>query len=71
MEHGSYPDLPELKNYLNCFRDLIAYRIVISLPKRHLKKGEICEDEENKHLYDVANKLLGFLEERGSALGEE
>lgn len=23
-EHGSYPSLPELKNRLNCFRDLIA-----------------------------------------------
>jgi hypothetical protein len=65
MEHGNYPSLPELKNYLNCFRDLIAYRIVISLPKCHLQKGEICADEENKYLYDVANKLLGFLEERG------
>jgi hypothetical protein len=65
MEHGSYPSLSELKNYLNCFRDLIAYRIVISLPKCHLKKGEICADEENKYLHDIANKLLGFLEKRG------
>ena len=65
MEYGNYPSLPDLKNYLNCFRDLIAYRIVISLSKCHLKNGEICADEENKYLYDVANKLLGFLEERG------
>nr|WP_330389220.1 hypothetical protein [Parasporobacterium paucivorans] len=65
IEHGNYPSLPELKNYLNCFRDLIAYRIVISLPKCHLIEGEICVDEENKHLYGIANKLLGFLEERG------
>ena len=65
IEHGDYPSIPELKNNLNCFRDLIAYRIVISLPKCHLKEGAICADEENKYLYDVANKLLGFLEERG------
>lgn len=65
MEHGNYPPLAELINYLNCFRDLLAYRIVISLPKCHLKEGEICSEEENKYLYDVANKLLGFLEERG------
>lgn len=31
IKHGQYPSLPELKNALNCFRDLIAYRIVISL----------------------------------------
>jgi len=65
IEHGKYPSLPELKSNLNCFRDLIAYRIVISLPKCHLKEGEICTAEENKYLYDIANKLLGFLEERG------
>jgi len=65
IEHGNYPSLPELKNCLNCFRDLIAYRIVISLPKCHLKEGETLADEEIKYLYDVANQLLGFLEERG------
>ena len=44
MEHSTYPSLPELKNCLNCFRDLIAYRIVVSLPKCHLKKSEIRAD---------------------------
>lgn len=65
IKHGKYPSLPELKNYLSCFRDLIAYRIVISLPKCHLNEGAVCADEENKYLYDIANQLLGFLEERG------
>jgi len=65
IKHGNYPSLPELKNALNCFRDLIAYRIVISLPKCHLKEGQTCADEEINYLYDVANKLPGFLEERG------
>lgn len=64
-KRGYFPSLPELKNYLSCFRDLIAYRIVISLPKCHLKKGENPTEEEIKYLYDVANQLLGFLEERG------
>ncbi len=64
-KNGKYPSLMELKSNLNCFRDLIAYRIVISLPKCHLKDGENRATEENKYLYDVANKLLGFLEERG------
>lgn len=64
-ENGKYPSLPELKNCLNCFRDLIAYRIVISLPKCHLKEGENCAEEEIKYLYDIANKLPDFLEERG------
>ncbi len=64
-KHGDYPSLPDLKNNLSCFRDLIAYRIVISLPKCHLKEDEILADKENKYLYDVANQLPAFMEERG------
>lgn len=64
-KHGMYPPIADLKNKLSCFRDLIAYRIVISLPKCHLKAGENRENAELKYLYDIANKLPGFLEERG------
>ena len=64
-KHGTYPQIAELKNRLSCFRDLIAYRIVISLPKCHLKSGEDRETQELKYLYDIANRLPGFLEERG------
>lgn len=64
-KHGTYPPIADLKNKLSCFRDLIAYRIVISLPKCHLKAGEDRENAELKYLYDIANKLPRFLEERG------
>lgn len=64
-KHGTYPPIAELKNRLSCFRDLIAYRILISLPKCHLKSGEDREIQELKYLYDIANRLPGFLEERG------
>ena len=64
-KHGTYPQIAELKNRLSCFRDLIAYRIVISLPKCHLKSGEDRETQELKYLYDIANRLPGFLDERG------
>ncbi len=64
-EHGAYPTVAELKNKLNCFRDLIAYRIVISMPKCHLKSGENGEEQEIKYLYEIANRLPEFLEERG------
>lgn len=39
IENGKLPTEAEIKNKLQCFRDLVAYRIVISLPKCHLKKG--------------------------------
>lgn len=64
-KNGTYPHVSELKNRLSCFRDFIAYRIVISLPKCHLKEGEDRETEELKYLYQIANVLPSFLEERG------
>ena len=64
-EHGAYPSLPDLKNKLSCFRDLIAYRIVISMPKCHLKAGADIKAEEIRYLYEIANHLPEFLEERG------
>lgn len=38
---------------------------MISLPKCHLKEAENCADNENNYLYDIANHLLEFMEERG------
>lgn len=64
-EHGSYPSVTELKQRLGCFRDLIAYRIVISLAKCHVKDEAKRAQEELKYLYQIANDLPAFLEERG------
>jgi len=60
-----FPALQEIKEKLSCFRDIIAYRIVISLPKCHLKEGQNLEEEEIKLLYEIANKLPNFLEGQG------
>ncbi len=64
-EYKHFPAIQEIKERLSCFRDLIAYRIVISLPKCHLKKGQSIEEEEIRLLYDIANKLPHFLENMG------
>lgn len=64
-DNGRYPNEAEIKNNLNCFRDLIAYRIVISLPQCHVSDGESLEEQELKCLYEIANALPAFLEERG------
>lgn len=65
QKHGKYPDVSELKTRLSCFRDLIAYRIIISLPKCHLKDVNKRKEEELRYLYEIANALPGFLKERG------
>lgn len=63
--HGTYPAEQELKQKLNCFRDLIAYRIVISMPKCHLSEGESRENTELNYLYKIANIMPDFFEARG------
>lgn len=64
-KHGELPYVENLKQKLSCFRDLIAYRIVISMPQCHIKEGENRRDIELDYLYKVANILPEFLEERG------
>jgi len=64
-EYGKVPEVADLKFRLNQLHDLIAYRIVVSLPKCHLKDGQNREEEEIKYLYEIANSLPSFLEERG------
>lgn len=64
-DHGDYPPLEELKQKLNGFSDLIAYRIVISMPKCHIRDDREREKEEIRNLYAIANVLKDFLEERG------
>ena len=64
-EHKTYPSIQDLKNRLSCFRDLIAYRIIISLPKCQTNDLNNRENEEIRYLYEIANILPAFLEERG------
>ena len=64
-DNGTYPSVAELKNKLSCFRDFIAYRIVVCMPRCHLKPGEDQEQASIRYLYEIANVLPGFLEERG------
>ena len=65
QEKNSFPTEIEIKNRIGKVRDLIAYRIVISLPQCHLKEGQNRAEEEMRFLYEIANILPDFLEERG------
>ena len=64
-KHGTYPNETEIKNQISRIKDLIAYRIVISLPSCHLKPGDDKRALELKYLYEIANALPDFLEMRG------
>lgn len=63
-EHQEFPALAELRNQL-IFRDLIAYRFVVSLPKCHLLPGEDKETKEIAYLYELANAIPELLEQIG------
>ena len=45
-KNTSFPSITELKQQIGPIRDLIAYRIVISMPVCHLKDGEKREEIE-------------------------
>ena len=62
---GKFPSESEIKSRIGRIKDLIAYRIVISMPACHLKPGDNKEEIELKYLYEIANALPEFLEERG------
>ena len=64
-KYKHFPEIPEIKERLSCFRDLIAYRIVISLPRCHLKPGQNLKEAETGLLYEIANLLPTFLEKQG------
>lgn len=61
LNYGTYPSPIELEKRLSCFRDLIAYRIVISIPKCNIKREQELKQKEIECLYHIANKLPSFL----------
>ena len=62
---GEIPTPAQLKEKLGCFRDLIAYRIVLAVPKCHMKNDADRKQQELRYLYTIANALPEFLEQRG------
>lgn len=62
---GEFPPESQIKDQIGRIKDLIAYRIVISLPKCHLRPEDNREEMELKYLYEIANALPDFLELRG------
>ena len=64
-KNNTYPPEAEVKDQIGRIKDLIAYRIVISLPQCHLKSGDNRRKRELGYLYEIANALPDFLEKRG------
>lgn len=60
-KNNDFPSDNQIKAYLNRFRDIIAYRYVINIPKCHLKNPDNKEAEELSILYEIANSLPDYL----------
>ena len=64
-KHGTFPDDKQISEAVSSFRDLIAYRIVISMPSCHLRADQNREEIEKGFLYEIANTLPAFMESQG------
>jgi hypothetical protein len=64
-KNKEYPPETKIKDQIGRIKDLIAYRIVISLPQCHLSPGEDRAGRELGYLYEIADALPDFLEKRG------
>ncbi|MDO4466579.1 MAG: guanosine polyphosphate pyrophosphohydrolase [Bacillota bacterium] len=60
-----FPELAPLLTKVKSFKDLIAYRIVLSIPKCHIGPNDSQEEIELKYLYQIADMLPDFLKARG------
>lgn len=64
-KNGCFPSSEEIAGHITLFRDLIAYRIVISVPRCHIGPNESKKETELSYLYEIANALPEFMEKRG------
>ena len=66
-KYKTFPSEEEMSLYLQRFRDLIAYRIIISVPEKCLK-GRDKNKVEIDYLYKIANSLPLFFTRRGYSI---
>jgi len=69
-KYNAFPDEKEMEHKIKSFRDLIAYRIIISMPKCHVDTVEDKEAMEMKMLYEIANIFPAFIENYGFTVTE-
>ena len=63
-KHHEFPSAEQVIKYLTRFKDLIAYRIIISIPEKNLC-GRDKNEQEIKALYKIANSLPGYFQKLG------
>ncbi len=68
--HGEFPAEEDLKERVSAFRDLIAYRIIISMPRCHMDSQDAKEKIEIRLLYEIANIFPAFIEQYGFTVKE-
>ena len=66
-KYKTFPSEEEMSLYLQRFRDLIAYRIIVSVPEQCLK-GRDKNKIEVDYVYKIANNLPSFFTKRGYSI---
>ena len=65
QKNNTYPTAEQIVDAVSYYRDLIAYRIVICMPKCHLHSTDNKEEIELNYLYEIANRIPSFMEQNG------
>ena len=66
-KYKTFPSEEEMSKYLQRFRDLIAYRIIVSVPEQCLKSRDKNKIEVD-YVYKIANNLPSFFTKRGYSI---
>lgn len=61
--YNHFPKIPEIKEKLSCFRNLIAYRIVISVPKCHVKEGNKRQEQQRSRRSEIPEGVSPYFDE--------
>ncbi len=64
-KNNSFPAEEELEQRVTSFRDIIAYRIIISMPRSHVDSVRDKEEMEMRLLYEIANTFPAFISNHG------
>ena len=65
QKYNEIPTAAYIREQVNHFKDMIAYRIVLCLPKCKISDPYERDKEELRLIYEIANELPDFLERQG------
>lgn len=63
--HKVFPSEEVVSEYLQRYKDFVAYRIIVSIPQKNLEPGKDSKEEQLRILYEIANSMPKFFRLKG------